>query len=148
MMSYYEWVKNFNILKTSPMDENIIKSLENKTMYKNDYIVNKFFVHVLDTINIRLNNICYRCIDQILLNKTDVDTLSLDFINLKKEKKYVLKIANLPILEKEIQDILIETINNRYTDICEVIRRNIGYIDYDGSYITTFEKIISSDMEG
>lgn len=147
-MSYYDWVKNFNVLKTSPMDENIIKKLEDKIMYKNDYIINKFFGHVLDTINIRLNNICYRCIDQMLLNKTDVDTLSLDFINLKKEKNYVLKIANLPIFEQELKDILIDTINNRYTDICEVIRKNIVYIDYDGSYITAFEKIISSDMEG
>lgn len=148
MMSYYDWVKNFNVLKTSPMDENLIKKLEDKTMYKNDYIINKFFGHVLDTINIRLNNICYRCIDQMLLNKTDVDILSLDFINLKKEKNYVLKIANLPIFEQELKDILIDTINNRYTDICEVIRKNIVYIDYDGSYIATFEKIISSDMEG
>lgn len=147
-MSYYDWVKNFNVLKTSPMDENLIKKLEDKTMYKNDYIINKFFGHVLDTINIRLNNICYRCIDQMLLNKTDVDILSLDFINLKKEKNYVLKIANLPIFEQELKDILIDTINNRYTDICEVIRKNIVYIDYDGSYIATFEKIISSDMEG
>ena len=147
-MSYYEWVSNLKMLQTSPMDDNIIKNLENKKNYQNDYIRVKLFKHVLNTVNTRLNNAGYDRLERIFSSAYNIDTLSLDFINLKKEHKFVLKISQLSAFDQETQMVLIDSIERRYNDICDMLRKNIKYVDTDGSCIVTFEKIMSSNMEG
>lgn len=146
-MSYYDWVKTFEMLKTSPMDDNIIKNLENKNLDGNAYVLEKFINHVINTINTRLNNSYFSCIDRILSSNIDIDTLSLDLINIKKEKKFVIKIVNLPIFAGELSDTFKNVINQRFEEIYNIIRKNIEYIDNDGSYSSTFNKIMSTSME-
>ena len=146
-MSYYDWVKTFEMLKTSPMDEKIIDNLQNKKLGGNDYVFNRFVDHVIKTINARLNTSYYRCIDQILSSNSDIDSISIDLINLKKEKKFVLKIVNLPIFHEEVRDTFVRVINQNFDEIYTVLRKYIEYRDIDGEYISVFEKIMSSNME-
>ena len=146
-MSYYDWVKTFEILKTSPMDENLIKNLEDKTLDGNDYVLDRFINHAITTINTRLNNSCFNCIDRIISSHIDINTLSIDLINIKKEKQYVLKIVNLPVFSKEVSDVFRKAIDETFNDIYNIVKRNVEYIDIDGKYISTFEKIMLSDME-
>lgn len=146
-MSYYDWVKMFEILKTSPMDDSIIKKLEDKNLDGNDYVLEKLINHVINTINTRLNNRYFLWVDRILSSNIDIDTLSLDLINLKKEKKFVIKIVSLPIFIGELSDAFKNVINERFEDIYNIIRKNIEYIDKDGSYIDTFNKIMLTSME-
>ena len=71
----------------------------------------------------------------------------MDLINLKKEKNFVLKIVNLPIFKGKLQETFIRVIDKTFDDIYMLLRKNIEYIDTNGEYISTFEKIMLSNME-
>ena len=135
------------MLKTSPMDENLIKDLETKKLDGNDYVLSRFIDHVIKTVNARLNNCFYTCVDRILKSNNDINMISMDLINLKKEKNFVLKIVSLPIFEGELSNTFISVINSNFNEIYDILRKNIEYIDIDGECISTFEKIMSSNME-
>lgn len=143
-MTYYEWVKQFKLLETSPMDENIIKNLENKTIDKNAYVINKLLNHTITTIQTRLHSSGLKCLKQTVESNLEINVLSMNLMNLKKEKQYVLKITELPIFDSNIKTQLIEFIDKKYEEIKETLQKTIENIDIDGQHINIFEQIMSS----
>lgn len=145
-MSYYDWVQKLQILKTSPMDDDIINNLENQKLDSNPYVINKLLIHMFKAINTRLNNGILNCIKE-LQNNIDINTLSIHFVNIKKEKQYVSKLVNLSILDIENKNTLKDFIEQKYNYIYDYLKKIINLIDTNGEYVSTLEKIMSSDME-
>lgn len=145
-MSYYEWVQAIETLKDSPMDETQIKELENKKIEKNDYVLARLMMHIYITIEERLNHAGYLCLKS-LLSKTDINEIELDFINFKKEKKYILKLMNLQILSNTQKENIKKRVNIKFKEIYDFLKQKINNIDAHGMYINTFEKIMSSNTE-
>lgn len=146
-MSYFQWVEYFENLKTAPMDDELLKKIESKTLDGGEYVVSRFTHHIIDTVNTRINNSYNACVDRMYISNIDVNTLSMDLINLKKEKRFAKKIVNLPVFVDSLRQTFLNTIDNTFNDISLALRKNIEYIDVDGEYINTFEKIMLSSME-
>ena len=145
-MSYYDWVKNIELLKNSPMDEAQIQKLANQKIEKNDYVIARLMIHIYDTIEERMNHAGYLCLKS-LLSKNDINEIELDFINFKKEKNYVLKLMNLEILSNSKKENIRKIINIKFKEVYNFLKQQIKNIDTTGMYISTLEKIIPSDME-
>lgn len=145
-MSYYDWVKNIELLKDSPMDEAQIQKLANQKIEKNDYVVARLMIHIYDTIEERMNHAGYLCLKS-LLSKNDINEIELDFINFKKEKNYVLKLMNLEILSNSQKENIRKIINIKFKEVYNFLKQQIKNIDTTGMYSSTLEKIIPSDME-
>lgn len=146
-MTYYEWVEYFNMLETAPMDEKLLDSLTNKKLYGNDYVIQCITAHVINTVKARLNNSYYTCLDNIYINRNDITALEIDLINFKKEKAFSKKIVNLSMFVPELKDEFINSINDIYNDMCNILRNNIEYIDPNGEFTSVFDKTISRNME-
>ena len=146
-MSYYEWVEAFSNLKTAPMDYDYLKKLETKKLYGSDYVLQRLVDHVIDTVNVRLNNSYEKCLRKVLIANVDINILSLELVNFKKEKFFVKAIVSLPIMNPRIRDTFLSTIDKKIDSMCNDLRKSLEYIDYDGEYISTFDKIMISDTE-
>lgn len=146
-MTYFEWVSTFEKLKTAPMDYSLLKQLEDKKINGGQYVLYSLVAHVSDTVNTRLNNRYMELFMKILNDSIDIDTLSLELINYKKEVKFLNKIIELPIIPNDSKEKFRTTLDTALDDIYNALKRNIEYIDVDGQYISTFEKIMNSDME-
>lgn len=146
-MSYFEWVEAFSNLKTSPMDYDYIKKLETKKLDGSEYVEQRLIDHIIETVNVRLNNSYERCVRKALTTNIDINTLSLELVNFRKEKKFVKTIVSLPIMDTKIRDTFMSTIDKKVDAMCIDLRKSIEYIDYNGEYVSTFDKIMVSDVE-
>ena len=77
----------------------------------------------------------------------DINMLSLNLINFKKEKVYLNKIVDLPVIGEEIKETFVNTIDNVFNDMCNILRRNIEYIDVNGECSSVFNKIMIGSVE-
>ena len=146
-MTYYEWVEYFNMLETAPMDEKLLDVLINKKIYDNEYVIQCITAHIIDAVRTRLNNSYYRCLDKLYINGNDITELEINLINFKKEKAFSTKIVNLSMFVPELKDEFINSINDIYNDMCNILRNNIEYIDQNGEFVSVFDKTMSRNME-
>lgn len=145
-MTYYEWVDTLKKIKVSPMDYNILDGLKDKVLSGEQYVYNRFISHVINTVVDRLD-LAYKNLLNVITVDIDLDNLSLEIINYKKELKFIDKILDLPVIKKEDKVVMKTNIDKTISDIYDILRNNIEFIDIDGHYISVFEKIMNSDME-
>ena len=145
-MSYYEWVQNLQLLKTAPIDYDKINYLENQKINYNKYVMNRLTIHVIKTINTRLNNSLSNCIKEMNSN-IDINTLSMQFVNMKNEKEYVIKLANLSTFGSEEKNILNDFINQKFNYIIMFLTKRISLIDGTGEYMNSLKQILLNSVE-
>ena len=141
-MSYYELVKTIKLLKDAPMDEQLIKKIDNDKIKYHKYALTRLIAHIYNTVDERLNNSGYKCLKSLVANYKDIDAVELDFINLKKEKIYVLKLAELKMFDIDTKTKMSIRINRKFEDVYEYLKQQIKNIDVDGMYLNRIEKIM------
>lgn len=146
-MTYFEWVEYFHMLQTSPMDYSLLEKAENKKLLGGEYVLSKLVNHVINTIKVRLTKSYSTCLNRIYKSNNDINTISLDLINFKKEKKFIEKIVNLSIFDEELKNIFINSINNLFNDMSNILKGSVTYVDNDGELTSVFEKIMLSSVE-
>ena len=146
-MTYFEWVEYFHMLQTSPMDYSLLERAENKKLLGGEYVLSKLVNHVINTIKVRITKIYSTFLNRIYKNNNDINTISLDLINFKKEKKFIEKIVNLSIFDEELKNIFINSINNLFNDMSNILKGSVTYVDNDGELTSVFEKIMLSSVE-
>lgn len=146
-MTYFEWVEYFYMLQTSPMDYSLLEQIENKNLFGGEYVLNKLVIHVVNTIKTRLTQSYRNCLNIIYTKNIDINTISLEIINFKKEKKFTEKMVNLSIFEEELKNVFTNSINNIFNNMRKNLKESIEIVDNNGELTSIFEKIISSNME-
>lgn len=146
-MTYFEWVEYFQKLKESPMDDSLLENVVGKKLDGGEYVLNRYIDHVIQVVNTRLNNSFNYCLDKMYTSDMDINMLSLNLINFKKEKVYLNKIVDLPVIGEEIKETFVNTIDNVFNDMCNILRRNIEYIDVNGECSSVFNKIMIGSVE-
>lgn len=145
-MTYFEWVNELRKIKSSPMDYDLLQGLNNKSLNGGEYIYNRFISHVINTLVDRLDK-AYENLFNAIVSGIDLDNLSLELIRYKKELKFIYTIVDLHVIKKEDKSVIITNMDKTIGDIYNILRSNIESIDVDGYYISTFEKIMNSDVE-
>lgn len=146
-MSYYELVKNIKLLKDSPMDYNLIKKIDDDKTKYHKYALTRLIVHIYDAVDERLNSVGYMCLKGIVNSKGDINEIELNFINLKKEKKYILELSKLKLFDIDTREKMKKRIINKFNEVYEYLKKQIQNIDIDEIYINRLEKIMQSDVE-
>lgn len=146
-MTYYEWVEYFYMLQTSPMDYSLLEKIETKSLSGGEYVLSKLVNHVINTIKTRLTKSYSICLNTIYTNSRDINTISLDLINFKKEKTFIQKIVTLPIFDEELKNVFTNSINSLFNDMSSILKGSIKYVDNNGELTSVFEKIMLSNME-
>ena len=134
-MTYFEWVEILENLKTSPRDDNLINNLYSQKIDLVGNILYRFIVHVNDTVRTRLKN----SLDSILLKMNtiynDINSLSLEVINIKKELMFCKKLMNLPVIPEENRNKFMETLQNFANEINEALEVSVTGLDTTGEAI-------------
>lgn len=144
-MTYYELVKNIKVLKDSPMDYNLIKKIDDDKTKYHKYVLTRLIAHIYDTVDERLNSVGYDCLKGFVNSKGDINEIELNFINLKKEKKYILKLSELKIFDIDTREKIKKRITNKFNEVYEYLKKQIKNIDE--VYLNRLEKIMQSDVE-
>lgn len=134
-MTYFEWVEILENLKISPRDDNLINNLYSQKIDLVGNILYRFIVHVNDTVRTRLKN----SLDSILLKMNtlynDINSLSLEVINIKKELMFCKKLMNLPVIPEENRNKFMETLQNFANEINEALEVSVTGLDTTGEAI-------------
>lgn len=134
-MTYFEWVEILENLKTSPRDDNLINNLYSQKIDLVGNILYRFIVHINDTVRTRLKN----SLDSILLKMNtiynDINSLSLEVINIKKELMFCKKLMNLPVIPEENRNKFMETLQNFANEINEALEVSVTGLDTTGEAI-------------
>ena len=146
-MIYFDWVNTFEKLKSSPIDYDLLKELEDKKLDGDDYVLQHLITHIIDTVNTRLNTCFEKFLERIVIGNIDVNILSLELIQLKKEIIFNKKIVNLSIIPNDSRERFITTLDNAVNNIYDILRKNLKYVDDDGEFLSVFDQIMVSDVE-
>ena len=134
-MTYFEWVEILENLKTSTRDDNLINNLYSQKIDLVGNILYRFIIHVNDTVRTRLKN----SLDSILLKMNtiynDINSLSLEVINIKKELMFCKKLMNLPVIPEENRNKFMETLQNFANEINEALEVSVTGLDTTGEAI-------------
>jgi hypothetical protein len=145
-MTYFEWVSILQNIKSSPMDYDMLDKLYDGVLEGGEFVYSHFISHVINTVVDRLDN-AYENLIGAINSDIDLETLSLEIIKYKKELKFIGNVLDMPVIREEDRIVMKTNIDKTISDIYENLRNNIEYIDIDGHYVSTFEKIMNSDVE-
>lgn len=134
-MTYYEWINSFDILKSGPRDEILLEKLYNSSIELDGNMLYRFIKHVNNLVRTRLKNALEGTLHKIS-STNDVNLLSLEIINIKKELAFSKKIINLPIIPDENKKKFSETLQKFANEINEAIENSVQGIDTTGEIMT------------
>lgn len=134
-MTYYEWINSFDILKSGPRDEVLLEKLYNSSIELDGNMLYRFIKHVNNLVRTRLKNALESTLHKIS-STNDVNLLSLEIINIKKELAFSKKIINLPIIPDENKKKFSETLQKFANEINEAIENSVQGIDTTGEIMT------------
>lgn len=147
-ITYFEWVDMIEKLKDAPMDDNLLKQLDDKKLDGTKYTLHKLVIHIFGTARTRINNGFQKFIDKLLVGQiSNIDILSLELVNLKKEFGFSRKIINLSIISDEEKKKCKENLDGFIKGICDMLEKVMVRADISGGYISVYNKIMVSDME-
>ncbi|MBQ7137042.1 MAG: hypothetical protein IJO43_03615 [Bacilli bacterium] len=134
-MTYYDWVESLEQLKTGPRNDSLLDTLYNNNIELVGNILYRFIIHINDVIRTRLKN----ALDGILLKMStiynDLNSLSLEVINIKKEIAFAKKIINLPSIPEENKKKFKETLQRFADEINEALEKSLTGFDTTGEAI-------------
>lgn len=134
-MTYYEWINNFDSLKQGPRNDLLLDNLYNSTIELDGNMLYRFIRHINNLIRTRLKNTLEDMLHKIS-NTNDINILSLEIINIKKELAFAKRIINLPVIPSENKKKFSETLQKFANEINEAIEINAENIDTTGEIIT------------
>ncbi len=134
-MTYYEWINNFDSLKQGPRNDLLLDNLYNSTIELDGNMLYRFIRHINNLIRTRLKNALEDMLHKIS-NTNDINILSLEIINIKKELAFAKRIINLPVIPSENKKKFSETLQKFANEINEAIEVNAENIDTTGEIIT------------
>lgn len=134
-MTYYEWINNFDSLKQGPRNDLLLDNLYNSTIELDGNMLYRFIRHINNLIRTRLKNTLEGTLHKIS-STNDVNLLSLEIINIKKELAFSKKIINLPIIPDENKKKFSETLQKFANEINEAIENSVQGIDTTGEIMT------------
>lgn len=134
-MTYYEWINNFDSLKQGPRNDLLLDNLYNSTIELDGNMLYRFIRHINNLIRTRLKNALEDMLYKIS-NTNDINILSLEIINIKKELAFAKRIINLPVIPSENKKKFSETLQKFANEINEAIEVNAENIDTTGEIIT------------
>lgn len=134
-MTYYEWINNFDSLKQGPRNDLLLDNLYNSTIELDGNMLYRFIRHINNLIRTRLKNALEDMLHKIS-NTNDINILSLEIINIKKELAFAKRIMNLPVIPSENKKKFSETLQKFANEINEAIEVNAENIDTTGEIIT------------
>lgn len=134
-MTYYEWINNFDSLKQGPRNDLLLDNLYNSTIELDGNMLYRFIRHINNLIRTRLKNTLEDMLYKIS-NTNDINILSLEIINIKKELAFAKRIINLPVIPSENKKKFSETLQKFANEINEAIEVNAENIDTTGEIIT------------
>jgi len=134
-MTYYDWVESLEQLKNGPRNDTLLDTLYNNNIELVGNILYRFIIHINDVVRTRLKN----ALDSILLKMNtiynDLNSLSLEIINIKKEIAFAKKIINLPSIPEENKKKFKETLQRFADEINEALEKSLTGFDTTGEAI-------------
>ena len=134
-MTYFEWISNLEKLKTGPRDETILNTLYNSTIELSENILYRFIVHVNDVIRTRLKSSLEGLLIKMDTIHNDMNALSLEILNIKKELSFSKKIINIPIIPEENKNKFRETLQKFANEINDTLEASVSGVDTTGEAI-------------
>ncbi len=134
-MTYYEWINNFDSLKQGPRNDLLLDNLYSSTIELDGNMLYRFIRHINNLIRTRLKNALEDMLHKIS-NTNDINILSLEIINIKKELAFAKRIINLPVIPSENKKKFSKTLQKFANEINEAIEVNVENIDTTGEIIT------------
>ena len=145
-MTYYEWINNFDSLKQGPRNDLLLDNLYNSTIELDGNMLYRFIRHINNLIRTRLKNTLEDMLHKIS-NTNDINILSLEIINIKKELAFAKRIINLPVIPSENKKKFSETLQKFANEINEAIEVNAENIDTTGEIITLIKNSKINGLE-
>lgn len=135
-MTYYEWVATLDQLKKGPRDEAILEKLYNSKIELNGNILYRFINHINSVIRTRLKDNLENILTKMNAIYKDINALSLEIINIKKEIAFAQKIINMPVIPDENKAKFKTTLQNFANEINEALENSVTGIDTTGEALT------------
>lgn len=134
-MTYYEWINDFDLLKHGPRNDSLLNTLYENTIELNGNMLYRFIKHINDLIRTRLKNALEDTLYKIS-NTSDINILSIEIINIKKELAFAKRIINIPVIPSENKKKFSETLQKFANEINDTLETSIENIDTTGEIIT------------
>ena len=147
-ITYFEWVDMIEKLKDAPMDDNLLKQLDENKLDGTKYTLHKLVIHILNTANVRISNGFQKFMDKILTGQiNNIDILSLELVGLKKEFNFSKRIINLSIISDEDKKKCVDQLDVFLKKIYDMLEKIMEHADSSGGYMSVYNKIMVSDVE-
>lgn len=111
-MTYFECISLLKNITSSNQDEILLTELNNADIVFYNDAKYRFAIHVIDTIKTKENKAFDKFLTIITTELVGFEIFSLETLNLKKELKYIEKIANSKIIPEECQNDVREVYGN------------------------------------
>ena len=131
--TYVEWIENFEFMKNSPRNDLYIDILEKGSIQFDNQLLMRFLNKLTEMIIYRLTVMINKFINYLKNGVKDYNSFSLEIVNIKKEFKYVLKIANISVIPDENKKILKEQIIEQANTFQDTIEKQTINLDRTGA---------------
>ncbi|GAA0742234.1 hypothetical protein [Clostridium oceanicum] len=99
--TYAEWVKCFDLAKEGTYDEEVLKDIKNGTLTLSAGVGGRIAKQMNEVIQARLKKASDKFTRAMNFNKGDLNMLTNSLLLLRKEFKFLIEFARVPILPEE-----------------------------------------------
>lgn len=122
--TYSEWVACFDIVKQANNDEAILICIQQGKIELSAGMVGRFAEQLSTTIQARMKIATDRFSRAVQLNGTDYNVTINSLLMLRKEFKYLLKLAQIQGLPADTQTMLADAIKQQANEIQQTLEKN------------------------
>jgi len=135
-MTYFELISILENLKTGPRNEQELKRLYEVKIDLSENIIYRIINHINDLIITRIKNTFEGLLIKISTIYYDINALSMEIINIKKELSFAKKIVTMPIIPEENKEKFLKTLENFGDEITNTLISSVEGVDTTGEIIT------------
>jgi len=138
--TYLEWMEVFDMAKTGQCDSEVLDAIAKGKLELSGGMATRFATQITGVIQHRLNSAQDKFSRKIQFSAGNIDVLIQSLLALRKDLKFLLKFAELPVLSENEQKVIMNMIKNQAANYQESLEKTSEKTDRSGVILSTIRR--------
>lgn len=138
--TYLEWMEVFDMAKTGQCDNEVLDAIAKGKLELSGGMATRFATQITGVIQHRLDIAQDKFSRKIQFSAGNIDVLVQSLLALRKDLKFLLKFAELPVLSVNEQKVIMNMIKNQAANYQESLEKTSEKTDRSGVILSTIRR--------
>lgn len=138
--TYLEWMEVFDMAKTGQCDNEVLDAIAKGKLELSGGMATRFATQITGVIQHRLDIAQDKFSRKIQFSAGNIDVLVQSLLALRKDLKFLLKFAELPVLSENEQKVIMSMIKSQAANYQESLERTSEKTDRSGVILSTIRR--------